>query len=217
MRSLALFVCLAAGLAHGGEFAVLTTGARLHADRHEIEGGKVRLFQGPGFIELDASRVRAFDLEEVSPTLPVAPAGATVSQPVPESALSMEQLADAAAERYGLPPALVRSVIAAESAFQPHVVSHKGAIGLMQLMPGTARDLGVDPHDPAQNIDAGTRYLKGLLEKYNYHLWHALAAYNAGPGAVDKYRGVPPYRETINYVRRIDRDFKNTVTLQPQP
>jgi soluble lytic murein transglycosylase-like protein len=87
----------------------------------------------------------------------------------------------------------------------------------MQLMPGTARDLGVDPHDPAQNIDAGTRYLKSLLEKYDHRLWHALAAYNAGPGAVDKYHGVPPYRETIEYVRRIDRNFKNTGALQPQP
>jgi hypothetical protein len=74
----------------------------------------------------------------------------------------------------------------------------------MQLMPGTAQVLGADPHDPAQNVDAGARYLRDLLEKYNYGLRHALAAYNAGPGAVDKYNGVPPYRETINYIGRMN-------------
>ena len=78
----------------------------------------------------------------------------------------------------------------------------------MQLMPGTAQALGVDPHDPAQNVDAGARYLRDLLEKYNYGLRHALAAYNAGPGAVDKYKGVPPYRETINYVGRIEKNLR---------
>ena len=78
----------------------------------------------------------------------------------------------------------------------------------MQLMPATAQSLGADPHDPAQNVDAGTRLLRDLLEKYNYGLWHALAAYNAGEGAVQKYKGIPPYAETINYVRKIDRDLK---------
>jgi soluble lytic murein transglycosylase-like protein len=118
------------------------------------------------------------------------------------------ELADAAADRYGLPRELVRSVIAAESGFQPQAVSPKGAIGLMQLMPGTAQALGADPRDPAQNVDAGTRYLRDLLEKYNYGLRHALAAYNAGPGAVDKFNGVPPYRETINYIGRIEKKLR---------
>jgi soluble lytic murein transglycosylase-like protein len=78
----------------------------------------------------------------------------------------------------------------------------------MQLMPSTAQELGADANDPADNVDAGTRYLRDLLLKYNGGLWHALAAYNAGPGAVDKYNGVPPYRETILYIKRIDRDLK---------
>ena len=129
-----------------------------------------------------------------------APAGGAA--PPPPTPL---ELADAAADRYGLPRELVRSVMAAESGFQPQAISPKGAIGLMQLMPGTAQALGADPHDPAQNVDAGTRYLRDLLEKYNYGLRHALAAYNAGPGAVDKYNGVPPYRETINYIGRIEK------------
>ena len=117
-------------------------------------------------------------------------------------------LADAAAIKYGLPPTLIRSVMAAESAGQPQAISPKGAIGLMQLMPGTAKDLGVDPHDPAQNVDGGARYLRDLLLKFDGRLWHALAAYNAGPGAVEKYNDIPPYRETINYVNRIDRAYR---------
>jgi soluble lytic murein transglycosylase-like protein len=124
-------------------------------------------------------------------------------------------LADAAADRYGLPRELVRSVMAAESGFQPLAVSPKGAIGLMQLMPGTAQALGANPYDPAQNVDAGARYLRDLLAKYNYGLRHALAAYNAGPGAVDKYNGVPPYRETINYIGRIEKKLKAAEVIKP--
>jgi soluble lytic murein transglycosylase-like protein len=80
----------------------------------------------------------------------------------------------------------------------------------MQLMPGTAKDLGVDPNDPAQNVDGGARYLRDLLLRYDGRLRHALAAYNAGPGAVQKYNDIPPYRETINYVNRIENAFRKT-------
>jgi soluble lytic murein transglycosylase-like protein len=203
MRLLGLFLCLAAGSAWAGEYAVLASGSRLHADRHETDGGKVRLYTGGGYIELDAAQVRSFESET-----PAAPA---VSQPGPSTAsaaVTPTQLADAAADRYGLPRRLVRSVMAAESAFRPDAVSPKGAIGLMQLMPSTARILGVDPKDPAQNVDAGARYLRSLLERYNGYLWQALAAYNAGEAAVEKYKGIPPFRETINYVYRIDKDLK---------
>jgi soluble lytic murein transglycosylase-like protein len=141
-----------------------------------------------------------------------AEASAVAIAPLPPSPL---ELADAAADRYGLPRALVRSVMAAESGFQPLAISPKGAIGLMQLMPGTAAVLGADPHDPAQNVDAGTRYLRDLLEKYNYGLRHALAAYNAGPGAVDKYNGIPPYRETIDYISRIEKKLKAAEVIKP--
>ena len=105
--------------------------------------------------------------------------------------------------------------MAAESGYRKQAISPKGAIGLMQLMPGTAQTLHADPLDPAQNADAGVRYLRDLLQKYDGKLWHALAAYNAGPGAVDKYNGVPPYRETINYVKRIDTRFKKAAAPPP--
>jgi soluble lytic murein transglycosylase-like protein len=208
MRSLGIFLCLAV-TAFAGEYAVLANGARLHADRHEVEDGKVRLYNGNGFIELKATQVNSFDVEEAlpaPPSVPQPPAAETV--PALKPGLSIHEMADAAADKYGLPRKLVRSVIGAESGFQPKALSPKGAIGPMQLMPGTAKDLGVNPHDPAQNVDGGTRYLRDLLEKYDYGLWHALAAYNAGPGAVDKYRGLPPYRETLNYVNRVDRAYK---------
>ncbi|MBZ5724016.1 MAG: lytic transglycosylase domain-containing protein [Acidobacteriia bacterium] len=150
-----------------------------------------------------AAEVQAFEAEDYA--APPAPAAMplAVAPPLP----SFEQLADAAADKYSLPRKLVRSVIAAESGFRQQAVSAKGAIGLMQLMPSTAEAMGANPRDPAQNVDAGTRYLRNLLDRYHGGLWHALAAYNAGPGAVDKHNGVPPYRETINYVYRITEDY----------
>jgi soluble lytic murein transglycosylase-like protein len=151
--------------------------------------------------------VQGFEAEEYVAPAPAPATPAPVAQQA-EARPTPAQLADAAADKYGLPRRLVRSVISTESDFEPRAVSPKGAIGLMQLMPATAEALGADPRDPAQNVDAGTRYLRDLLEKYDGGLWHALAAYNAGPGAVDKYQGVPPYRETIEYVGKIDRDLK---------
>jgi len=203
---LGIFLWSAAGVAFAGEYAVLASGSMLRVERHETSGDKVRLYNADGYIEVDRAAVLSFEAEEYVPPAP-APAPATPA-PAAQPAPSPVQLADAAADKYGLPRQLVRSVISNESDFQPRAVSPKGAIGLMQLMPATAEALGADPHDPAQNVDAGTRYLRDLLEKYDGGLWHALAAYNAGPGAVDKYQGVPPYRETIEYIGRIDRDLK---------
>ncbi|MBV9742873.1 MAG: lytic transglycosylase domain-containing protein [Acidobacteriia bacterium] len=188
----------------GGEYALFSGGGRLRVDRHEAAGSTITLYLGAGTIELAAAEIRGFEPDErvAPPPIVAAPPSAPEPAPFPE------QLADAAANKYGLPADLVRSVMKAESSLHSNVVSPKGAIGLMQLMPGTAQALGVDPHDPAQNVEAGTRYLRALLEKYGGALRHALAAYNAGPGAVGKYGGVPPFAETVEYIRRVERQWK---------
>lgn len=120
----------------------------------------------------------------------------------------LERMAQAAAERHKVDPVLVRAVIEQESKWDHLAISYKGAQGLMQLMPGKAEELGVrDPFDPEQNLDGGVRYLRALLEKYEGDLDRALAAYNAGSGAVDRSGGVPNYRETKTYVQKITDSY----------
>jgi soluble lytic murein transglycosylase-like protein len=119
-----------------------------------------------------------------------------------------------AARRFDLSPALVDSVARQESGYRSAAVSPKGAVGIMQLMPSTARKLGVDAHDPGANILGGAAYLRSLLDRFDGRIDLALAAYNAGPGAVVKYRGVPPYRETRSYVQaNLDRLAQSAATI----
>ena len=129
-------------------------------------------------------------------------------------ATQFDSLIEQHARANDLSPVLVRAVIEAESAFNPRAVSHVGAMGLMQLMPGTARDLGVtDPFDPDDNIRGGTKYLRKLLDRFDDNVHLALAAYNAGPGAVERYDGVPPYRETRSYVAKIGNRIKDVKSI----
>ena len=135
-------------------------------------------------------------------------------RPLPASIAYNETIAEAA-DLYRLDPHLIRAIIRAESAFNPLAVSRAGAQGLMQLMPAVAEELNVlDPFDPRQNIFGGARYLRWLLDRNDGNLDLAVASYNAGPGAVDRYNGIPPYRETRDYVKKVNLFLKNAKASQ---
>lgn len=187
-------VLLASAPAARAEIAVLTNGGVFKVTAHREEGDLTWLsLKDGGELALPLAHVRGYIPDEVIEEVIAAPVGSDI-----------HSLAADAARRHGLDPDLVLAVVSVESAFRPSAVSPKGAQGLMQLMPGTAKELGVaDPFDPASNLDGGARYLSGLIERYGGDVTKALAAYNAGPGAVDKHRGVPPYRETRAYVKKV--------------
>lgn len=184
------------------DYAVLKSGMRLHITGYQVEGDRIRLTVNGGIIDVAAADVVAVEPEEQFSAPPAPP----LDPSVPYSTLIR-----AAAEKHGLDEKLVTTLIATESNFNPRAVSRKQARGLMQLMPETAARLSVrDVFDPAQNIDAGTKYLRELLDKYKGDLRLALAAYNAGPEVVQKYGGVPPFAETQDYVRRILRAVRSS-------
>ena len=139
----------------------------------------------------------------------------TTGMHIPAPAFTLNEVIRAACRKHQVKAAFVKSIIRAESGFSPTVVSPKGAIGLMQLMPETAREFGADPTVPEQNVEAGTHYLSWLLQRYGKkrdQMKRTIAAYNAGPGNVDRYHGVPPFRETRAYVARVLRYFKKYQT-----
>ncbi len=192
------------------EYVVLRSGQRLKVTGYQLVGDKYRLQMTGGKVEIAAEEVVAIEPEDVFTPLPAAvpPAAA---QPL------YRDLVEAAAKKYSMDADLITSVIAVESNFDPKAVSRKNARGLMQLLPETAAQLGVkNIDDPAENIDAGTRYLRDLLQKYNNDLALALAAYNAGPDKVQQYGHVPPYPETISYVRRVKRGYDKNKSSTPQ-
>ena len=214
-----LAVTLGVSPAFGGEYVVFSSGLKLRADRHEQSGGLIRLFYNGGITEVPAKLVSGFEEEEVvkPEQAAIVTPPAVQPEPVPPSALGPKEMVRAAARRSGLPPEFVESVAQIESGFRPDAVSPKGALGVMQLMPGTARTLGADPHDTAQNIDAGTRLLRDLLIKYDGDVVKALAAYNAGEAAVDKYQGMPPYNETRWYVKKVIDAYQKADRLAGAP
>lgn len=180
------------------EIALLASGLTLKLEGHREENGMlVLLLKGGGEMGVPPSVVRGFVPDEV------------VEEVAGPPGSDLRALAVEAARRHGLPPELVLAVVAVESGFRPDAVSPKGAQGLMQLMPATAGSLGVaDAFDPAQNLDGGSRHLGQLLTVYDGDLTRALAAYNAGEGAVQRHGGVPPYRETRAYVKKVLQRYR---------
>ncbi len=214
--SLPALVLAGAGLA-SADTLFLTSGKSMKIDALWCDADVCRAALSGGQVELrPADVVKVVPDEEADPE--PTPALPPVSEAVQGAPRSVEQLIAEAAQRYALPRSLVRAVARAESSLSPAAVSPKEAQGVMQLMPGTARDLGVtDAFDPAQNIDAGARHLRQLLEKYDGRVAEALAAYNAGVGAVTRHGGVPPYRETRGYIRRIVKDFEKAEKAGDRP
>jgi soluble lytic murein transglycosylase-like protein len=202
---LALLVLLA-GTSTATEIVVLNTGFTIRAQKLEAAGDVVRVTTAQGVIEVSRSDVAAFEIEDdIVPPTPPAPQPVQVPAKEP---VDPAELVSRAAKRHGLPPELLHSVASVESSYSQDAVSPKGAIGIMQLMPGTAALLNADPNDAEQNVDAGARHLRDLLTKYDGGLYRALADYNAGVGAVDRYNGIPPYRETQLYVDRVYHRYK---------
>ena len=217
--ALIFLVTLFAVSAQAADVAILRNGYSIRHERRALVGTNTRLYTGEddtSFVDVPTAEIDHFERDLTPPPQPAAapvatpPVATAASQTTPSAptALDLSQTVNAASDRYRLDPDLVTSVIRAESGFNPRAVSPKGAQGLMQLMPDTASKLGVpNAFDPEANVDGGTRYLRELLERYNFDLIKALAAYNAGTKRVEQYGGVPPYRETRHYVASIVRDF----------
>jgi soluble lytic murein transglycosylase-like protein len=202
LATAALFAALFCASSARADYAVLRSGLRLHITGYEKTGDSVRLSVSGGVVEVPASDLEAIEPEDTFTAIPTPPAATSAP---------FEQLIHAASQKHGVDEKLITHVIALESNFNPRAVSPKQALGLMQLLPETAVRYAVaNVFDPAQNIEAGTHYLKDLLAKYRGNLALALAAYNAGPEMVERYGGIPPFAETRNYVRRITKELALT-------
>jgi len=212
MAGVAVFAGLVSPMAlHGLERLTLRNGSTYDGVRHESVDDSVRFYiDGESSIDFKAAQILSIDvLPDPAPVavVPAAPAKLTKAD--------LGEMLASAGKQHNIDADLLASIVKAESNGQTRAVSRAGAQGLMQLMPGTARELGVaDSFEPEQNINGGTQYLDALLTRYNDNIALAVAAYNAGPAAVDRYHGVPPYRETRVYVARVVNEFNRRINLR---
>lgn len=205
-----VFVCMLAAPAARADYAVLRNGQRLHVTSYEKLGDTMRLDLPGGSVTIPAADLVALEPEEVFAPNPPSP------PPAPKLNVPYAAEISDAAKQFGLDPKLIASVIAVESNFNWKAVSPKLSLGLMQLQAKTAAELAVgNVFDPRQNIAGGARYLRQLLDHYGQNLVLALAAYNAGPDRVQQYRGVPPFRETYNYIQRVTEKLRENSNVAP--
>ena len=216
-----LLLCIAgaAPAAHSAERVNLRNGFAMQCTHHAEVEGRVRLFEGKGednYIEIRPEEIASYETVPDPAAMPAAEADSQLT-PAAEanarlSSRDLREMLNRAGRRHNLDVDLLASVVTAESGGDVRAISRTGARGLMQLMPGTAAELGVkDSFQPEQNVSGGTAYLDALLTQYHSNFALALAAYNAGPAAVAKYRGIPPYRETRVYVARVIHEFNRRV------
>jgi hypothetical protein len=213
--AVATLALLTAAVPASAEIVFLKSGRTLSVKSHKVDGERITLIlRGGGEVTCDKTVIDKIEADEVPYIEPPVEKVEQIQEPpvagLPEqerSALDGTPYAEiiaAAAEAHGVDPLLVRALIQVESGYRPRARSPRGAMGLMQLMPSTAREYNVrHPFEPKANIEAGIKHLKTLIDRFGDDVGLALAAYNAGPGAVEKFNGIPPYRETRSYVSRI--------------
>jgi len=223
MAAAALLALLPAATAHAAERLTLTNGFDVVCDHHALVDGRVRVYPKatvPDYFELGPDAIRTVEMIPDAPAEPAAERASQIEIPKPVAmpadtrltSADLRQLLAKAGLEHNVDVDLLASVVKAESGGNARAISHAGAQGLMQLMPGTAHQLGVtDSFSPNENVRGGTAYLDSLLTRYHDNIVLALAAYNAGPESVDRYHGVPPYRETRAYVARVIHEFNRRV------
>lgn len=201
--------------AHAAERVYLANGFDMRCDHHAEIGSVVRLYMSRGensFIEMRPQEITSYETVPDPPPLSPAAVPATNRPEAKLTPADLHLMLSDAGRHHNLDADLLASIVKAESNGNTRAVSHAGARGLMQLMPATASDLGVeDSFAPEQNVRGGSAYLDDLLRRYHDNIALALAAYNAGPAAVDKYHGIPPYHETRVYVARVIHEFNRRV------
>lgn len=217
--SIAAIACLALSM-RAAEQATLANGFALRCNHHAAVAGKIRLYLSASedsYIEFAPAEIAGFELVP-DPPATAAPASApTANAATKLTTVDLHEMLTKAGAEHNIDVDLLASVVKAESDGNSRAVSRAGAQGLMQLMPGTAANLGVkDSFQPEQNVSGGSTYLDSLLTRYRDNLALALAAYNAGPAAVDKYHGIPPYSETRAYVARVIHEFNHRVLAREE-